>query len=119
MFSSNIVNPSTDDLYFTRRATQADPWLPVQPITEINTGAYERGAHLDDYGVAMFYEYSATLEWRTRATIADPWSMTTARFRELDIIGVTESDPWLSPDLATIYFVRENGGVKDIWYAVR
>jgi len=111
---------NTDELYESRRTSTTEPWGPLVPITDINTPSFDRSAHLDDYGLVMFYEYGAParIRWSWRTSVGAAWS---APVNVLGLDGPSaESDPWLSPDLRTIYFAIDAGqGNKDIYTLTR
>lgn len=120
VFSSARAGEDTDDLFQSRRASASEPWPAPVAVAELNTNSPERAAHLDDYGLVMYYELGeiSELRWTTRTDVGSAWGASTA-LDELDTPSEEESDPWLSPDLRTIYFVSDRTGVKDIYMATR
>ena len=117
MFSSYRLGGLTDDLYQSQRVSPGGAWSAPVSISELNTGSYDRGPHLDDFGLAVFFESQSELFWSSRPTIGTAWRAPIA-IPELSSIN-DESDPWLSPDLRTIYFARNTGGLKHIYTATR
>jgi hypothetical protein len=118
-FSSQRGGLTVDDLYSARRAHDGVPWEAPVALAELNTPTYERSPHLDDHGLVMFFDQAASgrLTWTHRATTSDPWA-TAMTITELDDAG-PETDPWLSPDLRTMYYVRNTGAGRDIYIVTR
>lgn len=120
--SSTRDSPGADQLYEARRSTAGEAWSPPALVAEIVASAGDPSVHVDDRGVAMYLvqNNNATkdLFWTTRPMAGAPWAATVP-VAELNT-GVSESDPWLSPALRVIYFVRDDGvGTKDIYMATR
>lgn len=108
----------TDDLFESRRPSGTGPWSDPTSISELNSPTYDRSAHIDDRGLVMYLENSGEIHWSSRTQLGAPW---TAPVELVELsTSASESDPWLSPDLRTIYFVRDTGpGTKDIYMATR
>lgn len=117
--SDDAVNMS--ELYESRRATPADAWSAPVVIAGIDTAADEATPDLDDAGLLLFFDAGGTTHdifWAYRPSLAAPWG-SRVPVTEIDT-GMDESDPWVSPDLRTIYFARQDlSGNKDIYMAVR
>jgi hypothetical protein len=119
MFSSARGGVVIDDLWESRRASISDPWGPPVAVTELNTATYDRAPHLDDYGLVTYFERASELRWAIRTSVASPWTIEGA-VDEINAMPSDESDPWLSPDLRTMYFVADTSTTtKDIYVVTR
>lgn len=118
VFSSRRGGLATDDKFESNRPDASQAWSPPRALAELNTATFDRAAHLDDYGLVMYYERANTIVWSRRDDTSRPWEPATV-VAELDLPNEVETDPWLSPDLRTIYFVSVNNGTKDIYVATR
>ena len=122
LFLSSTRNTANDQLFEARRSTSTQAWSVPILVAEIATPAGDPSVHVDDRGLAMYLVQGSgadpDLYWTTRAVAGSPWAATVP-LPELNT-PAAETDPWLSPDLRTVYFVRDTGpGTKDIYTASR
>lgn len=121
VFSSNRGGLANDDLYEAHYDAASSTWVRQTKIAGLEGPQIDTGAHLDDFGLVMHHQRAQTIVWRQRSSPDDAWSEHTS-LSELDDMSDVETDPWLSPDLRTIYFARNTPGlatVKDIYMATR
>lgn len=122
LFLSSTRNTTNDQLFEARRSAPSQVWSTPVLVAEVATPAGDPSVHVDDRGLAMYLVQGAAdpdLYWTTRTMAGSPWAATVP-VAELNTVGAAESDPWLSPDLRVIYFVRSSGvGTKDIYTATR
>ncbi len=107
-----------DDLYELQRRLPDAGWSAPRALAELNIALQTpRSPHVDDLGLVMFYDLNQSkILWTSRATIEAPWG-TPIPVTEIDFGFV--SDPWLSPDLHTIYFTVGQGTNNEIYRATR
>lgn len=121
LFLSSTRNTTNDQLFEARRSTPNQSWSIPVLVAEVAAPAGDPSVHVDDRGLAMYLVQGAgdsDLYWTTRTIAGSPWAATIP-VSELNTSDA-ESDPWLSPDLRVIYFVRGiGGGMKDIYKATR
>ncbi len=124
VFSSMRGGLNVDELYESRRVSTDQPWSAPVAIGALNTATFERGPHLDDLGLVIYFDQGgdSRLVWAMRDSLDAPWSAPIA-LDELDVTGQTETDAWLSPDQRTLYYTvdPDPGGPadKDIYTATR
>ena len=86
------------------------PWSTPIPVPGIDPLEHHTEPHFDAsrtrlwFGSAGFGSSTADIFFSTRPDTASAWDPP-APVAELDVTN--ESDPWLSPDLQTIYFTRD------------
>ena len=111
-------------LFRTSRATVDDPWDSFEVIEELTAPMYDGDPTLSPDGRILFFASdregtSGGIDiWRTSRLGVDQPFNTPAVVLELGT-GDDDEDPWLSPDLRTLYFVRNTGGEKRIYRATR
>jgi hypothetical protein len=119
VFSSWRGGLTVDELFESRRDHPGQPWGAPIAIVELNTASAERGAHLDDHGMVMYFEQNVRLVWTQRGPDGVQWNAPQV-ITELDLPSQAQTDPWLSPDLRTIYYTLGTGtGTQDIYMATR
>lgn len=112
------------ELFEAIRPSTAAAWGTPELVPELNTERYEADAVLDITGLRIFY--TAVLEDATvgrevltaiRPSVSEPFDAPEP------LMGVNtaddDEDPWLSPDMATMYFVRRTATGQDIYVATR
>ena len=121
LFLSSTRNTANDQLFEARRSTPSQAWSTPVLVPEVATTAGDPSVHVDDRGLAMYLVQGAgnpDLYWTTRTMAGSPWTATVP-LTELNT-DAAESDPWLSPDLRTVYFVRGTApGTRDLYKATR
>lgn len=110
------------DLFFTTRTSLTAPWALPQPVASLNT-AEEESQHWCNGDLTLIY-----FARRRPAAELDIWFASRANpnlpfdpaqpVPELTT-GFDEADPWISPDLRTMYFYRNETGVGDIYVSTR
>lgn len=106
-------------LYEARRSTLSAEWgVPVQ-VAELSTSARTHAPHLDDPGLVVYFQRNVAYDmfWSRRPDLDSPFGPAVPLV-ELDSPD-PETDPWVSPDHRTIYFIRDINGDKDIYVATR
>jgi hypothetical protein len=125
-FDSNVSG--NGDLYVATRATTSDPWGTPELIAEVSDPIAIDGEQWvsEDGLLLMFGSNRAGSQgyaiWQaTRASTSEPFSTPTI-VGELDT-PATDSDPFLTPDLSTMYFASDRNGVPgqdaDIFVTIR
>jgi len=112
------------DLYATRRATTADPWMAAAGIAEINTGGEEGDASLSVAGRYLFFHSDRSggaggvdIFVATRPTTSEPFG-TPIPVAELNT-GADDSDAWVSEDLRYVVLTSNRGGGSRLYEASR
>lgn len=123
--------PADRTLFMATRASTTDPWEPPTQIPGIKSGAAPDTTPWIDASHTVLYfssQRDATTEnpeflniyVSTRDSPSSAWSTPQRVALNDPSAGVEAADPWLSPDLRTIYFARRpQGGNWDIYYAER
>ncbi len=111
------------ELLEARRSSAGGLWESPTLVSELNTPAgYEADAALGESGLRIFYVSDVGGGQRDvvsarRSALDQPF------VPDVPIEGVNtgdnEEDPWISEDLATIFFVSDAGGAKHIYTATR
>ncbi len=121
LFLASERGAAFDRLYESRRSGSAAAWPSPVLVPEVLTTAGDPSVHVDDRALAMYLVQDAMgsdLFWTKRTMPGAAWAATVPLV-ELNT-PAAETDPWLSPDLRVIYFVRDTGpGTKDIYMATR
>lgn len=128
VLDSDRANPPDRDLYLSTRSSTGEDWATPVPITELNTTAKDCSGWINDALTLLFFgserpapaPFASSNIWfaaRPSGQGAFGPAVVLADVSSAD----SESDPWLSPDLATIYFTRSPGaqGGQDIYVAHR
>lgn len=113
------------ELFLSKRTSGNEPWDQPSRAFPLSTPGYQADGVLDERGLLLFYTSAASAEddnrdlyVAARANPSEPFGIGQP-IEELNTAGFDE-DPWISPDLTTIYFVRESpGGTKDLFRATR
>jgi Tol biopolymer transport system component len=117
----------TWDLWYSTRASAADPWGSPVNIAEANSSFVEYGPNLSSNGLTLYFASDRDggvglldLWYVTRATTSDPWGAPT----NLSELSSSERDwdPDVSADGLTLRFSSDRAGgagLADIWMATR
>jgi hypothetical protein len=111
------------ELLEARRSSSGGLWESPTLISELNTPAgYEADAALGESGLRIFYVSDVGGGQRdvvsARRSALDQPFVPDAPIEGVNT-GDNEEDPWISEDLATIFFVSDAGGAKHIYTATR
>jgi hypothetical protein len=105
------------DLYLATRPSLTSPWSAPVPIPGINTTADERDPCLVAAGLQLFYcigsMSDAGIVWASRTLASAPFGAPTA----LTALGGSAFDPFVTSDLATIYFAAGPMSTQQIFIA--
>lgn len=123
VFHSSRPGRGLRDLYRSTRATTADPWGSPTLISELSTADYDESAFFIDDLRLVFGARRAggrgglDLYIATRPAIGAPFGEPVP----IDEINTDadETDPWVSPDGAVLYFMSDRDGTPDLYRAVR
>lgn len=111
------------DLCVATRASKTVPWNPPVTLPGISDPAYDESQQWSSPDLTVIYFVTD----RPPSTSQDIWlakrpdtqsAFTIARVTELST-GTQDVDPWLTPDLHTIYFASTRSGTLDIYTATR
>jgi hypothetical protein len=120
VFESNRM---TDNFTFiATRANTAQPFGPPQPVTNVNLATFSTGNPMLSANALELYvntnrDGNNELYRATRATTNDAFGPATL-ITELSA-ATDESDPWISPDGRTLFFVANPGGVNTLMFSTR
>jgi Tol biopolymer transport system component len=112
------------DLWHASRTSTAQPWGNLRRIDELFDPVADDGEPwLSPDGLVLFFASNRAggqgmAIWQTSRPARDQPFAAPVLVSELDTATV-DTDPWLSPDLRTIYFMSDRGGVADIYRATR
>lgn len=113
-----------EDIFRATRRNAVDPWSTTAGVLELNTGGFECAPFLDASGRWLLFR-SDSLGGRGGFDI---WAAERrgddeefAQPRPVDDVSGPgdQYDPWLSPELDTLWFAAEPNGDADLFYAVR
>ncbi len=113
-----------EDIFRSTRNSQDEPWNMASSVLELNTGGYECAPFLDASGRWLLFR-SDSLGGRGGFDI---WAAERrgddeefAQPRPVDDVNGPgdQYDPWLSPELDTLWFAAEPNGDADLFHAVR
>jgi Tol biopolymer transport system component len=111
------------DLCLVTRVSTAAPWSAPMPMPGVSDGTYDESQQWTSPDLTVIYFVSD----RPPATSQDIWlatrpdtqsTFTIQRVSELSS-GAQDVDPWLTPDLRTMYFASARTGNMDIYSATR
>lgn len=113
------------DFYLATRTTTADTWSLEQLLTELSDPVAIDGEHwVSENGLLVVFGSTRTggqamAIWQAqRSSTSEPFGTPTL-VDELDSAGV-DTDPFVTPDLRTIYFASDRaGGDLDLYVATR
>jgi hypothetical protein len=117
------------DLWTASRASPADPFSSVQPVTDLNTADNEWDPYVSPDGLLLYWarDGASPLGDNTthvfvarRASRGAPFGAP-ALVPGIVVYGVPDSGAWLTDDQRTIVFHsgRAGQGSRDMWYATR
>jgi WD40-like Beta Propeller Repeat len=110
------------DLLISTRPSTSSPWSAPAPLSTLNTSAQESSAWLDASATLLYYASSRQaanhdIYLSARPGPGQPFGA------PLNLTSLnspdTDEDPWLSPDLRTIYFSSTRSGTNDLYVATR
>jgi Tol biopolymer transport system component len=109
------------DLMLTTRASVASPWSTPVPLPGLSNPGYDESQQWAAPGLTVIYFVTDTPPSESEdiwlATRPDTQSaFTITRVGEL-ASPVIDVDPWLTPDLGTMYFASRRNGTMDIFVA--
>jgi hypothetical protein len=110
------------DLLVTTRASKSDPWGPPVTIPGIDT-AMEESQHWcnRDLTVIYFSRYNGSNHdiWMTSRPNPASAFAPAVEVTEVSTTLYDDADPWLSPDLRTMYLFSKKSGNGDIFVTTR
>lgn len=110
------------DLLISTRPSTGSLWSAPAPLSTLNSSAQESSAWLDVSATLLYYASSRQaanhdiyLSIRPGAgqPFGAPLNLTSLNSAD------TDEDPWISPDLRTVYFSSTRGGTNDLYVATR
>jgi hypothetical protein len=106
------------DFFETSRASAGAPWGPVKWVKNASTSEHEVSPWIDATGTVLYWASNRGGLPEVKiwvATRADP-SQAFSTPKQVGSLNLTEKeeDPWLSPDLRTVYFARRVAGKTDM-----
>ena len=112
------------DLFTTSRAVTRAAWAPPAPLAELDTAAAEGNPWMDAGRTVVCFATDRVGGQGARdiwmAERPDPTGPFGAAAPVTEINGAGgDDDPWLSPDLRTIYFASNRAGNFDLYMATR
>lgn len=120
--SSRAGTAGLSDLWISSRAQRTDPWsTPVRVAPLSSPGAdYSPALAADRLAIAFDSDRDGTksLYVARRPTIGGTWS-TPRQVTELDVVGSTSTDPWLSPDGLTLFYSYGVAATAEIYSTTR
>jgi hypothetical protein len=114
----------TRDIYRAARANPTLPWDPPQLVGQLNTDSLECSPWVDPAETVIYFSGTGNgsagkgdLWVATRPDASSAWG---ARVN-LGSLNTTsdEEDPWIAPDLTTIYFSSTRTGNGDLYRSSR
>ena len=108
------------DLFRASRATGTDPWGSPVVVAELNTGGEDSCAFLSSDGRLILFGSDRdngvmNIFVATRTDAAAPFDPPT-KLPQVNSAS-EDADPWLSPDMKTLYFSSSRNGTQDIFVA--
>ncbi|MCK5796482.1 MAG: PD40 domain-containing protein [Deltaproteobacteria bacterium] len=110
------------DFYLSTRTTTSSPWGTPQAIAAVNTLTQEASAWLDASTRLLYYgssrknaNHDIWLSIRTGSGHSFGAPVNVASLNT----SASEEDPWLSPDLRTVYFSSKRNGTIHLFMATR
>ena len=110
------------DLLISTRPSTSNLWSAPAPLSTLNTSAQESSAWLDASATLLYFASSRqaanhdiylSMRPGPGQPFGAPLNLTSLNSPD------TDEDPWLSPDLRTIYFSSTRGGTNDLYVATR
>jgi Tol biopolymer transport system component len=122
--SSRSGGVGAGDIYQAVRASTGATWGAPTLVSELDSTTDDSAPWMSSDGRTFFFSSSRTggqgsqdVYMAVRATSADPWDAPVA-VAELNDANY-DSDPWLAPDLRTIFYSRTSGSLRNIFMAIR
>jgi Tol biopolymer transport system component len=124
MWSSERIDVGSSggfDIWEASRASTADNFSNIRPVTSLNTVDPESNATVSNDGLVVYFRRDlggqADIFRASRTTIDEPFT-NIEPVTELNT-SADESDPWLSRDQRTIFFASNRSGAEHIYQATR
>jgi len=117
--------PGNDDLHVATRDSATSAWSVPNLVSELNSTLNDSSPWLSADGLVVYLDRGAaggtdgrSIWVATRGAAGDPFSTPTILIGGIDS-PQRDTDPWLSPDLHTIYFCSNRTGDQEIYVATR
>jgi Tol biopolymer transport system component len=122
--SSRSPSPGLDSIFQATRSTTATPWQTPTLIPGVNSTASDQCPWFNPGFTVLYFasdrsggQGNLDIWVTTRSSTASSFAAP-IQVQGLNTI-YSDGDPWLSPDLKTIYFASDRDGTLDIFVATR
>jgi len=114
------------DLYETRRATVQSPWSSPINLTALNSASNDDRPALSTDGLELYFASDrgggpgpSNLGVSRRSSPTAPWGAPALLPAPVNLMGVSTTDPALSPDGLRLWFAADGSGGSDLYSVER